>query len=120
LLEVGREYVENAWVATDYLPELSGEQNKAFVASYRQRYGRTPDRWAGIGYTTGLIAAEAIRNAGPGPTRALVRDGLERVVKLSVPLGAGNWTMLLHHEPQYGPALFAVHEGAFVPMEAKE
>lgn len=117
LLEVGREYVENSLVAADYLPELPGELNKAFVASYRQRYGQAPDRWAGIGYTTGMIAAEGIRNAGPRPTRALVREGLERVSRLAVPLGDGKWTQALRHEPQYGPAFFTARGGAFVPLE---
>jgi branched-chain amino acid transport system substrate-binding protein len=57
LLQVGREYVENALVATDYLPELPGELNRGFVSAYRERYGQAPDRYAGIGYATGMIAA---------------------------------------------------------------
>lgn len=118
LLEVGREFVEGALVATDYLPELAGSQNEEFVASYRQRYGKAPDRWAGIGYATGLIAAEAIRAAGPAPTRQLVRDGMERLTKVTVPLGDGTWTLQLRHEPQYGPAFFRIRGGAFAPVSS--
>ncbi|HEY4373249.1 MAG TPA: ABC transporter substrate-binding protein [Burkholderiales bacterium] len=117
LLQVGHEYVENALVAADYLPQLPGELNKAFVASYQKRYGALPDRWAGIGFTTGLIAAEGIRNAGPRPSRQLVRDGLERVLNLSVPMGDGKWMMGPRHEPRYGPAFFTIRNGEFVPFE---
>jgi branched-chain amino acid transport system substrate-binding protein len=115
LLEVGRAYVENALVATDYLPELRGEQNQAFVVAYTERYGKAPDRYAGIGYATGLIAAEAVRAAGPSPTRELMRDALERVVKLTVPLGQSSWTVGPEREPLYAPAFFSIRAGAFVP-----
>jgi branched-chain amino acid transport system substrate-binding protein len=116
LIEVGRQYVEGALVATDYLPELPGEMNRSFVASYRERFGVKPDRWAGIGYATGLVAAEAIRNAGPSPNRALVREALERGASLSVPLGQQKWTMGTHHEPRYEAAFFQITSGAFVPL----
>jgi len=117
LLQVGREYVEDAIVVTDYLPELPGEQNKAFVAAYTQRFSMPPDRWAGIGYATGVIAAEAVRNTGPSPSRALMREALERGVRITAPIGKSRWTMGPHHEPQYAPAFFTVRSGAFVPME---
>lgn len=119
LLQVGREYVENAIVATDYLPELPGIQNQAFVAAYQGRYGKRPDRYAGIGYATGMIAAEAVRNAGPAPTRALMREALERGTSLTLPLGQSKWTMGARHEPQYAPALFNIRGGRFVPLEAQ-
>lgn len=117
LLEVGGDAVEGALVATDYLPELPGAQNQAFVAAYRERYGKAPDRWAGIGYATGLIAAEAVRNAGPAPTRALVREALERGTSLTLPLGQSKWSMGLRHEPNYAPAFFSIRAGAFVPFQ---
>jgi len=116
LLEVGRQSVENALVVTDYLPELAGAQNKAFVAAYTQRFGKAPDRWAGLGYATGLIAAEAIRNAGPAPNRASVRAALERGTSFTLPLGQSKWTMDLHHEPRYAPAFFTIRGGAFAPL----
>jgi len=118
LIRIGGAAVENALLATDYLPELPGEQNKAFVAAFRGRFGSTPDRWAGIGYATGLIAAEAIRHAGPGPNRQTVRLALERVSSLAVPLGGLTWQQDSHRNPRYAPALFAIRAGAFVSLEA--
>jgi branched-chain amino acid transport system substrate-binding protein len=118
LLEVGRQFVEDAFVATDYLPELPGAQNQAFVAAYRERYGAAPDRWAGIGYATGMIAAEAIRNAGPSPNRPQVREALERVVNIALPLGGLKWSMGPRREPQYEAALFRIKSNAFVPLES--
>lgn len=118
LLQVGREYVENAVVATDYLPELPGAQNQAFVTAYRGRYGKAPDRYAGLGFATGMIAAEAVRNAGPAPTRALMREALERGTSLTLPLGQSKWTMGPRHEPLYAPAMFNIRKGTFVPSEA--
>lgn len=117
LLEVGRHFVEDAFVATDYLPELPGPQNQAFVAAYRERYGVPPDRWAGIGYATGVIAAEAIRNAGPSPNRPQVREALERVASVAVPLGRLKWSMGPRREPQYEAALFRIKSGTFVPLD---
>jgi branched-chain amino acid transport system substrate-binding protein len=119
LLEVGREYVEGALVAADYLPELPGSLNQAFVDAYRGRFAATPDRWAGIGYATGLIAAAAVRNAGPAPTRALIREAIERGTALELPLGQQKWTLGLRHEPQYLPALFVIRAGKFVALEIK-
>jgi branched-chain amino acid transport system substrate-binding protein len=117
LLETGRQFVEDAFVATDYLPELPGAQNQAFVSAYRERYGVAPDRWAGIGYATGVIAAEAIRNAGPSPNRAQVREALERGVSVTVPLGRLKWTLGPRREPQYEAALFRIKSGTFVPLD---
>lgn len=117
LLTVGGQYVEGGMVVTDYLPELAGAQNRDFVAAYRERFGKPPDRWAGIGYATGLIAAEAVRNAGPAPTRALVREAMERGTSLTLPLGQSNWSMGLRHEPHYAPAFFSISGGAFVPLQ---
>lgn len=119
LIRIGGDAVENALLATDYLPELPGGQNRAFVAAFRQRFGGTPDRWAGIGYTTGLIAAEAIRHAGPGPNRQTVRLALERVSSLAVPLGGLTWQQDMHRNPHYAPALFTIRAGAFVPLQAQ-
>jgi len=117
LLEVGHEYVDGALVAADYLPELPGPLNQGFVAAYRERFGTAPDRWAGIGYATGLIAAAAVRNAGPAPTRALVREAMERGTALDLPLGQQKWTLGLRHEPQYLPAFFRIQNGKFVALE---
>lgn len=115
LLRTGGDAVAGALVATDYLPQLSGEANRIFVAAYEQRFGIAPDRWAGIGYTAGLIASEALRHAGPAPNRKTLRLALERTGPLAVPIGGGTWSQDEHRNPRYAPAFFRVRDGRFVP-----
>jgi branched-chain amino acid transport system substrate-binding protein len=118
LLRIGGTALENALIATDYLPEAAGNVNALFVSAYRTRFGIAPDRWAGIGYSTGLIAAEALRQAGPAPSRKTLNLAIQRVLSVPVPLGGGVWRQNDARNPHYAPAVFRIQGGAFVAFTA--
>jgi branched-chain amino acid transport system substrate-binding protein len=119
LLRTGGMGVEGALLAVDYLPELPGAQNAAFVEAYRARYARMPDRYAGLGYATGLVAVEAIVKTGPAPGRQTVRVALERILSLPLPLGQSDWQVDGYRNPHFSPAIFTVQDGRFVPLLPK-
>ena len=70
-----------------------------------------------MGYSIGLIAANAIKAAGPNPDRAAVRDALERTKDFAVPLGNGRWNLDAGRNPSYGAVVISVKGGAFVLAE---
>lgn len=115
-MKVGGSAVEGVTMVADYFAG-GGELNQRFVANYEKRYGTKPDNWAAVGYSMGLIAANAIRTASPNPDRARVRDALEKTKDFPMLLGNGKWTLDANRNPYYGAAVITVKGGVFVLAE---
>ena len=81
--------------------------------AYQKKYNEKPDNWAAVGYSIGLIAANALKTAGPNPTRSSVRLALEKTKNFPVPLGDGKWTLDENRNPHYGAAVIVVKNGGF-------
>jgi branched-chain amino acid transport system substrate-binding protein len=67
-----------------------------------------------MGYSTALIAIQAIRSAGPNPDREKIRAQLAKSSKVPVVIGEGQWTLDGGRQPSYGAAILQVRNGAFV------
>ncbi|SDS50584.1 ABC transporter substrate-binding protein [Bradyrhizobium canariense] len=76
-----------AWYA-DY----DSPRSKAFVTSYRARYGSTPDIYAAQGYDAAYLLAEAIRRADDVTNGKLVRDKLASISDFEGVLGRFGWS----------------------------
>jgi branched-chain amino acid transport system substrate-binding protein len=113
-LKTGGKAVENTYVVADYAAGNPNPLNAAFTEAYKARYGIAPDNWAGMGYSTALIGLQALRNAGPNPTREKVRAELAKSNKVPVVIGDGLWTLDTVRQPSYGAAILQVKNGAFV------
>ena len=116
-MKVGGAAVEGVTVVADYFAGGGGELNQRFVANYEKRYGARPDNWAAVGYSMGLIAANAIRAASPNPDRVKVREALEKTKDFPMLLGNGKWNLDANRNPYYGAAVITVKGGSFVVAE---
>ena len=94
---------EGIYYAVDYLLDMSNDENKNFVAAYRDRYHKDPDQNAAWGYAGTMLLARAIKDAGPGADRAKVRDALAALNNIPTVLGAGIFSF--HDRKGYYPSV---------------
>ena len=86
------------------------------ITNYTKRYNVAPDSWAMVGYSMGLIAANAIKAAGPNPTRDKVREAMLATKNLPVVIGRGTWSITdpATRIPSFGYAVMKIQDGKFV------
>lgn len=113
LVAIGGKAVEGTTFPGQYVAGVDRPLNKAFEAAYRARYKSEPDFFAAIGYSMGLVALQALKDAGPNPTRDSVRAALEKSHEVPVVVGNGLWS---HRERNglYGVVITTVQDGKFV------
>lgn len=70
-----------------WAPSLDTDQNRAFVAAYRQQSGRCPDIFAVLGYDSARLIAEALHCAGWDPSRSERLQQTFRSVECDSPRG---------------------------------
>ena len=106
---------EGSIVIADYFIGSKNPGNEEFVASYEAKYGAKPDNWAAMGFALASLAVEAVKQAGPEPTREKVRDALAGLRDVPTILGNGTWTMDSDDfDPHYGAAILKVEDGGLV------
>ncbi len=74
-IELAGDAANNSYFTNHYSPEDTREEVQAFVAAYKNRYGRVPDGLAILGYDAMRILADAISRAGSTDGKA-IRDAL--------------------------------------------
>jgi branched-chain amino acid transport system substrate-binding protein len=116
-IKTGGKAVEGAVIVADYSPASPNPLNTSFVEAYKARYGTLPDNWAAMGYSAGLVGAQAIRNAGPNPDRAKVRTELAKLQAVPVVIGTGVWSLDGNRNPNYGGAVLVVKDGTFTSAQ---
>lgn len=109
--KVGGDAVEGTIFGADYFSGLDTPENKAFVESYKAKYGRTPDNFSALGYTAMKLAAEALKNAGPAATREQFRDALAKIKDFPVVLGTGKFSFQEDRSSIYGAPVLTVKNG---------
>jgi branched-chain amino acid transport system substrate-binding protein len=70
-----------------------------------------------MGYALGTVAVQAVRNAGPNPDRAKIRDAMTKLNNVPMVLGNGTWSVDAQRNPSYGGVLLQVKNGAFVAVQ---
>lgn len=116
-IKAGGKAVEGTYVVSDYAPSNPSPMNQAFVKAYTAKYKLAPDNWAGMGYALAQVAVQAVRNAGPNPDRARIRDELAKLNNVPVVLGNGTWSVDAQRNPSYGGVLLQVKGGDFVAVQ---
>lgn len=91
--KAGGKAVEGTIFPAESVPTGVNDMAKAFIQNYTKRYGNAPDSWAMLGYSMVLIAGNAIKQAGPNPTREKVREAMLATKNLPVIIGRGSWTI---------------------------
>jgi len=111
---IGGKAVEGSVFVADYFPNLQTPENQRFVAEYKKRYNRLPDNGAALGYTAIMIAAAAIKAAGPQPTREKVRAALAKTKGMKTILGRGEFSYDENRGALYGAVILTVKNGKIV------
>ncbi len=110
----GGKAVWGTYYTSDYFAGLPTEENKDFVAAYRQKMQTDPDVFAAGAYTAAMIVAHAIKEAGDHPTREKIRDAIGHTADFPTVLGTGKMTIDQSHATTYDLAMLQLVDGANV------
>jgi branched-chain amino acid transport system substrate-binding protein len=86
VIKNGQEAAEGLIVGSSWFIDSPAPKSKAFVESYRKKYGSDPDQFAAQSYAGVYIVATAIKNAGSAE-RADIRAALAKIRNLDTALG---------------------------------
>lgn len=113
-VKAGGKAVDGTLFPAEFVPTGVNEMGRKFIAAYTKKYNMAPDSWAGVGYTMMLVTANAIKTAGPNPTRDAVRQAMARTNKLPVVIGQGTFSLDADRIPSFGAAVLTIKDGKFV------
>ena len=115
-VKAGGSAVDGTVFSAESVPTGVNDLAKSFIVNYTKRYNVTPDSWAMVGYSMALIAANAIKTAGPNPTRDKVREAMLATKNLPVVIGRGTWSIAdpATRIPTFGYAVLKIQGGKFV------
>jgi branched-chain amino acid transport system substrate-binding protein len=114
-LKIGGKAVDNTYFAIDFNDQSTAPMNVKFRENYKKRYNTEPDNWAAVGYSEALLAARAIKDSMPNPTREKVLEAVMKLKDADVVLGNGKWTQKADRIPEYGPAVMVIKNGKPTP-----
>lgn len=117
LVKIGGKAVEGVVFTADWLPGGATDFAKKFADNMRKHINREPDNWHAMGYTLAQVVGNALKNAGPNPTRQAVRDALAKTDKVVGAMGDGTYTIDADRIPRYGVVFLTVKDGKFVRLE---
>ena len=115
-IKAGGGAVNGTLFSAESVPTGVNDMAKKIIVNYTARYKVQPDSWAMVGYSMGLIAANAIKAAGPNPTREKVREAMLATKNLPVVIGRGTWSITdpATRIPSFGYAVMKIVDGKFV------
>ncbi|MDR6859902.1 ABC transporter substrate-binding protein [Variovorax guangxiensis] len=91
-IELGGEAVNGIYTNTSFFPEEPRAEVQDFVKRFRAKYAKDPDAFNAYAYDAAVIAAAALRQAGPDGDRKAVRDAFYRIRDVpSVVFGKANF-----------------------------
>ncbi len=114
LVQIGGAAVEGLVFNSDWTPGGNTPAAAAFAAAYKVKTGKDADNWAALGYSYMTVVANAVKAAGPNPTRESIRDALAKTKDISVVVGTGKYSYV-DRIPTYGSVFLMVKNGTFVP-----
>ncbi|SPJ25406.1 ABC transporter substrate-binding protein [Palleronia abyssalis] len=113
-VEKGGGAVEGTYLMSDWVPGGSSEMGKEFAAHYQETYGKEADNWAAIGYSAMHVLANAMKAAGPNPTRESFNAAVNDVRDVEIVIGDLSFSYDDERVPHYGMNVLTVEDGEFV------
>ncbi|MFA5487604.1 MAG: ABC transporter substrate-binding protein [Candidimonas sp.] len=113
-VKIGGGAVEGTVYPSFFYADESKPEIDAFIKSYREAYGEAPDQYSAIGYGSMLVAASALKKAGPNAGPDQIREALASTADLPTVLGSGKLSFDEHRNPHYGVVMLKIHDGASV------
>lgn len=114
MIRAGGPAVEGVYLMGDWNPSSSQEAARAFIESHKKKFGREPDNSAPTGYSAMMVVADALRRAGPSPTRQSVRDALVAAKDVDVIIGKGKYSFNEDRIPSYEMNILTIKDGKFL------
>lgn len=109
-LEIGGKAVEGNYFSNHYAADSDRPEVQAFVKSYREKYGETPDAMAVLGYDAAGILADAMVRAGTTDP-AKLRDAIAATKEY--PGVSGTISMDERRNARKDAVVLAIEDGAF-------
>lgn len=75
LVEIGKEAVEGHYFSTHCLVDQDTPQMKSFVSAYKERFKKSPDAMATLGYDSAMVLIDSLKRAGTTES-AKLRDAI--------------------------------------------
>jgi branched-chain amino acid transport system substrate-binding protein len=91
--KTGGKAVDGTVYPADYFAGLPTDENKAFVAEFQKATGKDPDSFSAAAYVALMVAAQAIKDAGPNADKAKIRDALAKIKDMPTVFGRGKFSM---------------------------
>jgi branched-chain amino acid transport system substrate-binding protein len=110
----GGKMIDGTYLPAEFVPAGVNDIGRKFIENYTKKYNTPPDSWAAVGYSMYLIAANAIKAAGPNPTRDGVREAMGKTKNLPVVIGQGTWSVDQDRIPTFGAAVLQIKDGKFI------
>jgi branched-chain amino acid transport system substrate-binding protein len=107
----GGKAVWGTYYSSDYFAGLPTPENRAFVAAYEAKMKTAPDVFAAGAYAAAMMAARAVKDAGPHPDRAKIRAALGEIKDLPTVLGNGTMSVDAAHVTSYDLAMLQLVNG---------
>ena len=114
LVQIGGAAVEGLVFSSDWTPGGNSPSSQAFAAAYKAKTGKDADNWAALGYSYMTVVGNALKAAGPNPTRESLRDAMTKTKDVPVVVGSGKYSYV-NRIPTYGSTFLMVKDGKFVP-----
>ncbi len=114
LVQIGGAAVEGLVFNSDWTPGGNSPAGQAFAAAYKAKTGKDADNWAALGYSYMTVVGNALKAAGPNPTRESLRDAMTKTKDVPVVVGSGKYSYV-NRIPTYGSTFLMVKDGKFIP-----
>lgn len=114
LVQIGGAAVEGLVFSSDWTPGGNSPSSQAFAVAYKAKTGKDADNWAALGYSYMTVLGNALKAAGPNPTRESLRDAMTKTKDVPVVVGSGKYSYV-NRIPTYGSTFLLVKDGKFVP-----
>lgn len=116
LLELAGPAAEGVLLSTTFVADNPAPHVQGFVSDYTRRYNGAPNQFAAQAYDAVGILLEALKKAGPGATRAQVRDALAATANYPGVTGATTFDKATR-EPNKTLAKLQIKGGKFIPAQ---